>query len=101
MNSSVITVKMPVDLRATGVSLSAVVRSALAAWVADEKMTVADLAACAHLSANDYVGAVPWKDFPQAREWYARLKCRPSFRPLLADRVEGLPPPSHYADLDF
>ena len=71
------------------------------AWLAGEKMTVADLAACAHLSANDYVGAVPWKDFPQAREWYARLKCRPSFRPLLADRVEGLPPPSHYADLDF
>ena len=40
MNSSVITVKMPVDLRATGVSLSAVVRSALAAWVADERPIV-------------------------------------------------------------
>ena len=48
MNSSVITVKMPVELRsavraksrATGVSLSAVVRSALAAWVADERPIV-------------------------------------------------------------
>lgn len=71
------------------------------AWLAGEKMTVADFAAAAHLSANDYVGAVPWKDFPMAREWYARLKCRPSFRPLLADRIDGLPPPAHYDDLDF
>ena len=46
--NKVITVKMPVDLRAavraksraTGVSLSAVVRSALAAWVADERPIV-------------------------------------------------------------
>lgn len=71
------------------------------AWLAGEKMTIADLAAAAHLSANDYLGAVPWSDFPHAKEWYMRLKCRPSFRPLLADRVEGLPPPSYYDDLDF
>jgi len=70
-------------------------------WLAGDKMTVADLCAAAHLSANDYVGAVPWADFPQVKEWYARLKCRPSFRSLLADRVESLTPPSHYADLDF
>ena len=28
-------------------------------------------------------------------------KSRPSFRPLLADRVKRMTPPSHYADLDF
>lgn len=71
------------------------------AWLAGERMTIADFAAAAHLSVNDYIGVISWKDFPQAKEWYARLKCRPSFRPLLADRVEGLPPPSHYDDLDF
>ena len=38
--NKVITVKMPIALRATGVSLSAVVRSALAAWVADERPIV-------------------------------------------------------------
>ncbi|MED5517888.1 MAG: glutathione S-transferase family protein, partial [Pseudomonadota bacterium] len=26
---------------------------------------------------------------------------RPSFRSLLADHLPGLPPPAHYADLDF
>lgn len=70
-------------------------------WLACEKMTVADLAAAAHLSSNDYVDAVPWAEFPAVKEWYQRLKCRPSFRPLLADRMDGLAPPSHYADLDF
>ena len=29
------------------------------------------------------------------------MKSRPSFRPLLADRVPGVTPPAHYADLDF
>ena len=36
-----------------------------------------------------------------AKDWYTRLKSRPSFRPLLSDRVRGLSPVSHYADLDF
>jgi glutathione S-transferase len=36
-----------------------------------------------------------------AKDWYARIKSRPSFRGLLSDRVSGLEPPAHYADLDF
>ncbi|MBI1366212.1 MAG: glutathione S-transferase family protein [Alphaproteobacteria bacterium] len=71
------------------------------AWLAGERMTLADVAAAAHLSANDYVSAVPWSEFPTVKEWYLRMKCRPSFRPILADRLEGAPPPSHYDDLDF
>jgi hypothetical protein len=30
-----------------------------------------------------------------------RIKSRPSFRPILADHIPGVPPPKHYADLDF
>lgn len=71
------------------------------AWLVGEKMTLADIAAAAHLSANDYLGAVPWADFPLVKDWYQRLKCRPSFRPLLSDRIDGLPAPLHYTDLDF
>ncbi|MBC8051316.1 MAG: glutathione S-transferase family protein, partial [Chitinophagales bacterium] len=47
------------------------------------------------------LGEAPWEDFPQAKEWYARIKSRPSFRSLLADRVPGLPPQPVYANLDF
>jgi glutathione S-transferase len=70
-------------------------------WLAGEEYSVADIAAGAHLSTVDYIGDVPWDQHPRAREWYARLKSRPSFRPLLADHIPGAPPPAHYADLDF
>ncbi|HVU20680.1 MAG TPA: glutathione S-transferase family protein [Rhizomicrobium sp.] len=63
--------------------------------------TLADLAVAAHLSALDYFGEVPWSEFPQAAEWYVRMKSRPSFRSLLADRLPGQPPVMHYAELDF
>jgi len=41
------------------------------------------------------------KKFPIAKDWYVRIKSRPSFRAILADHVAGMPPPRHYADLDF
>jgi glutathione S-transferase len=70
-------------------------------WLAGDHFSVADITAAAHLSALDYLGDVPWDQHELAREWYARIKSRPSFRPILADHVPGLPPPKHYADLDF
>ncbi len=70
-------------------------------WLAGNDLSLADLAAAARLSAVDYLGDVPWEDHPGAKEWYARLKSRPSFRPLLKDTIPGLPPPRHYANLDF
>jgi glutathione S-transferase len=62
---------------------------------------IADLAVAASLSSLDYFGEVPWLDFPTAAEWYVRIKSRPSFRTLLADRVPGQPPTASYAELDF
>ncbi len=70
-------------------------------WLAGARISFADLAAAAHLSVMDYLDEVGWEDFPEAKEWYARIKSRPSFRPLLEDRLTVLAPPEHYADLDF
>lgn len=70
-------------------------------WLGGDAFSLADIAAAAHLSCVDYLGDVPWSDFPEAKNWYARVKSRPSFRPLLSDLIPGLPPPAHYADLDF
>jgi glutathione S-transferase len=70
-------------------------------WLAGEDVSLADIAAAAHLSCLDFLGDVPWRNHPEAKEWYVRIKSRPSFRPLLSDLVPGLPPPRHYADLDF
>ena len=62
---------------------------------------VSDIAAASHLSSLDYIGDVPWDEYEPAKEWYARIKSRPSFRQILADHVPGTAPPKHYADLDF
>jgi len=70
-------------------------------WLAGDNLTYADLAAAAHLSAADYLGDVPWHEDDSAKNWYARIKSRPSFRPLLLDALPGLPPAPHYANLDF
>jgi glutathione S-transferase len=70
-------------------------------WLAGERMSYADLAAATHLSAADYLGDVPWNEDEAAKTWYARLKSRPSFRPLLAETLAGIPPSETYANLDF
>lgn len=70
-------------------------------WLAGPKLTYADLAAGAAVSILDYLGEADFAELPAARDWYFRIKSRPSFRPLLADRARGLAPAAHYADLDF
>jgi glutathione S-transferase len=70
-------------------------------WLAGDRFSLADIAAAAQLSCIDYLGDVPWDQHEGAREWYQRVKSRPSLRPILADHIPGAPPPKHYADLDF
>jgi glutathione S-transferase len=70
-------------------------------WLAGDDYSLADIAAAAHLSTVDYLGDVPWAEHDEAKDWYARIKSRPSFRSLLEDNIPGVPPPKHYADLDF
>lgn len=70
-------------------------------WLAGDALSSADLAAAAAISVLDYLGEIDWGPEPAARDWYQRIKSRPSFRAILADRVRGMPPASHYPDLDF
>ncbi len=70
-------------------------------WLACNQMSLADLAAGAHISCLDYLDEIKWSKWSGLKEWYQKLKSRPSFRPLLKDTIPGLRPPHHYADLDF
>jgi glutathione S-transferase len=70
-------------------------------WLAGQDLSLADLAAAAHISALDYLGDVPWTEYPVAQAWYQRIKSRPSFRVLLGDTIPGVAPSAHYANLDF
>jgi glutathione S-transferase len=69
-------------------------------WLAGSTMSLADLAAAAQLSVADYLGGIDWNGHDQARDWYAVFKSRPSFRPLLSERMDVIQPPAHYADVN-
>jgi glutathione S-transferase len=69
-------------------------------WLAGSTMSMADLAAAAQISVADYLGGIDWAGHDQARSWYSVFKSRPSFRPLLGEKMEGIHPPKHYALVD-
>ncbi|WFL78315.1 glutathione S-transferase family protein [Altererythrobacter arenosus] len=70
-------------------------------WLAGSQMSLADLAAAAQISVADYLGGIDWAGHEQTRGWYAVFKSRPSFRPLLTERMEVIQPPAHYAEMDM
>jgi glutathione S-transferase len=70
-------------------------------WLGGATMSLADLAAAAQISVTDYLGGIDWKGHEQTARWYRGLKSRPSFRPLLSERMEMVSPPSHYDNVDF
>ncbi len=69
-------------------------------WLGGSTMSLADLAAAAQISIADYLGGIDFKTHDLAKRWYIGMKSRPSFRPLLAERMEGVPPPADYEKLD-
>ena len=70
-------------------------------YLVGDELTMADISAAAQLSIIDYLGDVPWEDYKNAKLWYSKIKSRPSFKEILNDRIKGVYPSKHYADLDF
>lgn len=70
-------------------------------FLAGDHVTLADIAAAAHLSAVDYLGDVPWEHNACAAEWYSLMKSRPCLRSILCDRIHGVKPPEYYENPDF
>jgi glutathione S-transferase len=71
------------------------------AWLGGSTLSLADLTAAAHISVADYLGGIDWRAHEQTRNWYSGLKSRPSFRPMLAERMGIIAPPSEYDKVDF
>lgn len=69
-------------------------------WIAGAQLSLADFAAAAQISVADYLGGIDWTGHEEAHGWYRVMKSRPSFRPLLAEKMDGVPAPSHYADVN-
>ena len=69
-------------------------------WLAGTAFSLADLAVAAHLSVLEYMGELDWAALVSARTWYSVIKSRPSFRPILAERIAGIDPPPSYDNVD-
>ncbi len=70
-------------------------------FLAGNTLSLADLAAAAHFSILDYFGAVPWENYPLAKQWYMKMKSRPAMQKILSCSLPGFSPPPHYATMDF
>lgn len=70
-------------------------------WLAGSTFGIADIHAAAQISVADYLGGIDWTGHGTGKTWYQALKSRPTFRALLADRMEGVFPPPDYDRLDF
>ena len=70
-------------------------------WLGGAVFGLPDVAAAAQLSVADYLGGINWEGHEPTRMWYSAIKSRPTFRPRLGDRMEGLPAPAHYDKLGF
>ncbi|MFK7974407.1 MAG: glutathione S-transferase family protein [Rickettsiaceae bacterium] len=66
-----------------------------------DKISCADIVAAAHISVLDYFGEIHWDSWEMIKQWYSIVKSRPSFQPILSDRIAGFPPPKHYSELDL
>ena len=70
-------------------------------WIACDFLTISDFTVASHLSSLDYISDVNWQEFSYVKDWYSKIKSRPTFRPILSDLLAGFNPPEHYNDLDF
>lgn len=70
-------------------------------WLGGKHFSVADIYAASFISVLDYLGCIQWNKHEVAKQWYARIKSRPSFRSILADNLSQIPPATDYDNLDF
>ena len=70
-------------------------------YLADDAISLADFAAAAQVSVLDYLGEITWNKYVSAKNWYMPIKSRPSFQPLLRDRIVSILPSDTYLRMDF
>ena len=69
-------------------------------WIVGDNLTYADLVASANFSVMDYLGLLEFGKYQNIREWYLKVKSRPSFKVLLKDQIVGLNPHFNYKQID-
>jgi len=66
-----------------------------------DDLTYLDFLAAANFSVLDYLGLLNLKDYENIKEWYFKIKSRPSFKTLLKDQIVGVNPHENYKIIDI
>ena len=66
-----------------------------------DELTNLDFLVAANFSVLDYLGLLNLKSYENIREWYFKVKSRPSFKTLLKDQMVGLNPHENYQKIDI
>ena len=70
-------------------------------YLIGESITCSDFLAAANFSVLDYLGLLDFGNNKNMREWYQKVKSRPSFKNLLKDQIVGLSPHENYKSIDI
>ena len=70
-------------------------------YLVTNNLTYLDFLASANLSILDYLGLLSFEDNDNIKDWYFKLKSRPSFKTLLKDQIAGLNPDEKYELIDI
>ena len=65
-----------------------------------DELTYLDFLAAANFSVLDYLGLLNLKSYENIKEWYFKVKSRPSFKTLLKDQMVGLNQHENYQKID-
>ena len=65
-----------------------------------DEVTCLDFLVGANFSVLDYLGLLNFNSYDNIREWYFKIKSRPSFKTLLKDQIVGLNPHENYKNID-
>ena len=67
----------------------------------NDTVTYLDFLAAANFSVLDYLGLLNLNSYENIREWYFKIKSRPSFKTLLKDQIVGLNAHENYKNIDI
>ena len=70
-------------------------------FTAKNTFSLADISIASQISSLDYLGEINWTKYQKVKDWYRVIKSKPSFRPILEDKIEGFKPSKNYNNIDF
>ena len=70
-------------------------------YLIKDELTYLDFLAAANFSVLDFLGLLNLDGYANIKEWYFKIKSKPSFKTLLKDQIVGIIPHENYKNIDI